>query len=161
MTFLSLMLMLLSSTIAAQEIYPKGCIPWVIREAVPKLTNKQPTVMMMHNLTDSDLWLTHPTKDPGAQAGFSSKLAAGKWSALALSNAKKSFALMCIESRPGHEQQIACADVLAICQWPTSQLPESAHGIFWAGENMDLNPLRAYIERMGFILDQRNQLQHN
>ncbi|PJD92393.1 MAG: hypothetical protein CK424_05650 [Legionella sp.] len=148
-----ILLCVLPLVTTAQEIYPKGCVPWVIHDPIPDIDNKKPTVLMLHNLSTNDLWITHPVKSPGAQAGFSSLLQMGKWSALVLNRAHKSFLLQCIESKPGHEQQISCADVLAICQWPNSKIPEDKTGVFWAGENMDLSPLKAYIERQGFVLD--------
>lgn len=152
--YLFIIMVLCQSTFAhAKDVYPKGCTPLVLHDPIALLSNKKPIVMMLHNLSDNDLWITHPTKNPGAQAGFSSLLQAGKWSALALTAAQKSFPLMCIESKPGHEQQISCADVMAVCQWQNSTLPQAASGNYWAGENMDLLPLKAYIERIGFILE--------
>ncbi|HVT62480.1 MAG TPA: hypothetical protein VHD33_03220 [Legionellaceae bacterium] len=137
----------------AQDMYPQGCEPWVVHDAVPNFSNEKPLIIMLHNLSDSDLWITHPVNNPGAQAGFSSLLQKGKWSALALNRKNESFLLKCIESKPGHEQQISCADVLAICQWPKSKIPGENTGIFWAAENMDFVPLKAYVERQGFVLD--------
>lgn len=154
MKFLTLILLCaLPMVTTAQEMYPKGCVPLVIHDAIPDIAHKKPTLFMMHNLSTNDLWITHPVADPGAQAGFSSLLQMGKWSALVLNHANKSFLLKCIESKPGHEQQISCADVLAICQWPNSTIPADKSGVFWAGENMDFSPLKAYIERQGFVLD--------
>ena len=80
---------------------------------------------------------------------------AGNWSALVLDGEK--FELSCIESRPGHEQQVACSAVLAVCQWPASTLPEKASGSYWAGEDMALSPLTAYIKRHGFVLSAATQ----
>jgi len=154
MKFLASLIILISSlTSFAQEMYPKGCVPWVIHDAMPKLSAKKPVVIMLHNVSDTELWITHPVVDPGAQAGFSSLLQSGKWSALAFSQISHSFALQCIESRPGHEQQISCETVLAICQWPNSKLPKTDSGVFWAAENMDIAPLKAYIERQGYDLN--------
>lgn len=143
---------LFSWPIQAQEIFPNGCTPLVVDGELVKLSTKKPVVVMLHNLSNNDLWITHPADtDPGAQAGWSSQLNGGKWSALALDETK-SFQLSCIESRPGHEQQIPCAGVLAVCKWINITMPEKKSGVFWAGENMDLAPLKAYIERMGFVL---------
>lgn len=149
------MLMLtITSVTVAQEMYPKGCSPWVIQTPEVALSSQQPTVMMLHNISDTDLWITQVMQDnPGVHGGFTSLLQAGKWSALTFSQPTEAFTIRCIESKPGHEQPVPCADVLAVCQWLKTKLPESAAGTFWAGENMDFNPLKAYVERRGFILE--------
>jgi hypothetical protein len=108
---------------------------------------------MLHNLAENDIWVTRPASDQGAQAGFGSLLQAGKWSSLAINLTKISLPLKCIESRPGHEQPIACKDVLAICQWPNTKFPKLDSGIFWAGENMNLAPLQAFLARQGYGLE--------
>ncbi len=141
----------------AQEIYPAGCNPLVVRHDLVRLSTEKPVVVMMHNLSSAELWITHPATDSGMQAGWSSRLESDKWSALALEKTTKKFELSCIESKPGHEQQIACSDVLAVCQWPDTKFPEKKAGVFWAGENMALLPLKAYIERLGFVLTGSNQ----
>lgn len=143
---------ILAFSIHAQEVYPEGCVPWAIHDAVPVIKAQQPLILMLHNLSDTNLWVTRPSSDSGAQAGFSSLLQAGKWSALAINQNKASLPLQCIESKPGHEQAIPCGDVLAICQWPNTKFPEASSGIFWAGENMLLDPLLAYVARQGYVL---------
>ncbi|MBP6918057.1 MAG: hypothetical protein KBB94_04005 [Legionellaceae bacterium] len=142
----------LSLDALAQEVYPTGCIPWPIHEAIPTFTNTQPSILMLHNLSNNDLWVTRSANDQGAQAGFNSLLQAGKWSSLAINLDKTSLPIKCIESQPGHEQEISCADVLAICQWPKTKFPEIDSGIFWAGENMHLAPLQAFLARQGYVL---------
>src|SRR5690606_917703 len=108
-----------------------------------------------YNSSQTDLWITHPVSDPSAGAGWSSRLEAGNWSALALD--KKKFELSCIESRPGHEQQIPCTGMIAVCEWPTVRIPEQAKGTFWAGENMTLAALTAYLGGRGFKLPASTQ----
>ncbi|MDP3705604.1 MAG: hypothetical protein Q8R24_06800 [Legionellaceae bacterium] len=150
---LVIMSMLSSWTTYAQEVFPSGCVPFVVRGELATLSTEKPLIVMIHNLSSAELWITHPVTDAGAQAGWSSRLESGKWSALALNSQTKKFKLSCIESKPGHEQQIPCSDVLAVCQWPNTQMPEEKTGTFWAGENMDMLPLKAYIERLGFVLE--------
>ena len=134
----------------AQEIYPKNCVPWPVKEAQPTYIAAQPVVLLIHNLSSNDLWITQPLSDRGAQAGFSSLLQAGKWSALVLSQGNEKQNLKCIESIPGHEQEISCTNVLAICQWLKPKFPEQSSGVFWGGENMNLAPLQAYLARQGY-----------
>lgn len=149
---LTFLLYLCSFILHAQEVYPKNCVPWPIKEPQPIFTATQPVILMLHNLSEMDLWITKPASDQGAQAGFSSLLQAGKWSALVISDSKEKLPLKCIESKPGHEQEISCATVLAICEWQKPTFPDQTSGIFWAGENMNLAPLQAFLARQGYLL---------
>ena len=143
--------MLIATNVSAEEIFPKDCKAFVVQGEQVQLPPLKNAVVMLHNLSNHDLWITHPSGEAGgANAGWSSQLQAGNWSALAHSG--KDFALNCIESMPGHEQQISCATVLAVCQWPNTQMPANTSGTFWAGENMSLSELMAYIERRGFVI---------
>lgn len=153
MKFLAaILLCMISINTFAQEVYPRGCVPWPIHDAIPTITTTQPVILMLHNLSNNDLWVTRPASDKGVQAGFSSLLQTGEWSALAINRDKTSLPIKCIESKPGHEQEISCADAMAICQWPKTKFPEIDSGIFWAGENMHLAPLQAFLARQGYVL---------
>ena len=135
----------------AEEIFPKGCVPQTVAKEQVMLSAEKPALVMIHNLSNIDVWITHPMAvDPGASAGWSSRLQAGNWSALAL--AKGPFALSCIESRPGHEQQTPCAGILAICQWSPVTMPKNESGTFWAGEDMTLSALTAHVGSRGLVL---------
>lgn len=136
----------------AEEMYPKGCQPIILRGENIKLAVTKPAVFLLHNLSASELWLTHPNRSDVMSAGWSSRLQAGYWSALTTD--EKNFILNCIESRPGHEQQISCADVMAVCKFPNVTLPENTSGTFWAGEDRPVGPLIAYIKRRGFLLEE-------
>ena len=132
---------------ATMEVYPKKCIPFVVQGGLLNINLKPPAVVMIHNLSKHDLWMTHQANE-GVSAGWSSKLTSGRWSALAMT--KSLFNLSCIESTPGHEQNIACSEAIAACVWSPIKMPENSSGIFWAGENRSLSTLIAYIERRGF-----------
>ena len=105
---------------------------------------------MIHNLSTIDLWITHPVTEASANAGWSSRLQGGNWSALALD--KESFELSCIESRPGHEQQVPCAGLLAACQYSPVKMPKAEAGTFWAGEDMALSALKAHVGSRGIVI---------
>lgn len=141
---------LLLSNVHAEEIFPPKCQPVVISDEIVPLSTTKPTVIMIHNLSTTELWLTHPSQEGRANAGWSSRVQSDNWSALALD--RKKFTLNCIESRPGHEQQIPCKEVVAVCQMQDVTVPEHLSGTFWAGENMAMAPLIAYIKRRGYIL---------
>ena len=147
---LSVMLLLVTLSAAANEIFPVGCSPLVIKDETIKLSTDKPVLVMIHNLSTINLWMTHPELEPSVNAGWNSQLHAGNWAALALD--KKLFELTCIESRPGHEQQVPCAGLVVACQWLKGRTPEKESGTFWAGEDMVLSALKAHVGSRGFIL---------
>jgi hypothetical protein len=147
-----LVLWTLSWSVAAQEVYPLGCTALPVHDVSPNISNTQPMLLMLHNLSDIDLWVIRPGNGEGMQAGLSSLIQAGNWSALSINVNKNSLTLKCIESKPGHEQEVSCADALAICQWSKATFPERSSGVFWAGENMHLAPLQAFLARQGYVL---------
>lgn len=147
------LLILFFSICNAKEIYPDGCSPFPIsgKEENAMLKTSKPSLLMLHNLTNADVWVTHPVKEPGASAGWTTLLSKDNWSALFLT--EKQFQLSCIEENPGHVQQVLCKDVLAVCVWKNLTLSENDDLIkntFWAGENMSLSELTAYLARSGF-----------
>lgn len=151
---LSLLLLLLIHSSYAEEGFPKNCQPISMLKQTLTLHAKEPMMVFIHNVSAGDLWITHPVSEPSASAGWSSRLETGNWSALIVD--KKSFELSCIESKPGHEQQTPCSAALTVCQWTSVKLPDQAQGTFWAGENMPLDALKAYVGGKGFILPANN-----
>lgn len=147
---LSLILIVFTCNAWAEEIFPARCTPLVVDGDRVILPAAKSMVTMVHNLSSADLWITHPVSEPNTSAGWSSHLQAGNWSALIVNDQK--FELSCIESKPGHEQQVPCATVLAVCQWTATSLPQHAADTVWAGEDMLLSPLTAYMKRRGFVI---------
>jgi hypothetical protein len=143
-----LMLCLFSSFVAAQEILPKGCKPIVIQGSVMTIPQGKPRLITLHNLTETDLWVTHPLTEGDISSSLSSRLQGNRWSLLKMNTS--SFTLSCIESRPGHEQQISCQHVISACEWPTFKTYRKKD-IFWVAENMALSPLIAYATRKGWM----------
>lgn len=148
--FAIMLLLSMVFSVHAEEVFPKECTPLIIKDELISIPAAAVRIIMIHNLSTVDLWITHPVSDPGATAGWSSRLQSGNWSALAINNS--AFELSCIESRPGHEQQTPCKNVVGVCEWTTTAHPKKPSGIFWAGENMALSPLVAYIGRHGFVV---------
>ena len=134
---------------ASIEVYPAKCVPFSIQGVLLDLKVKPPAVVMLHNLSKNDLWLTHNAVGEES-SGWSNRLSANKWSALSMT--KESLNISCIESRPGHEQNIACSDALAVCIWPAEKIPKQSLGVVWAGENRSLSTLIAYIARRGYVV---------
>lgn len=144
------MLALSSSVIAAESILPRGCQAVTVQGNAVTIQAKNNALIFIHNITAVDMWITHPVTDPGASAGWTSRLQRDKWSALSLE--KGPFVLNCIESRPGHEQQVPCEGTIAVCKWKQATFPENAKGTFWAAENMSLPALKAAVGARGYEL---------
>lgn len=140
--------LLLSLPAIAANVLPKGCTPIAVQQDTVTIKNKKPRLVFIHNTTENDLWITHQVVDSGANAGWSSRLQANKWSALVV--AKGPFAIECIESKPGHEQQIPCPGAIVMCQWKKSKMPKDHKGDYWAAEDMTLRALMAAIGDKGF-----------
>ena len=146
----SVCLILSSSYLFAESTLPVGCQPVAVQGESVTLTSKKSKLVFIHNLTNADLWITHPVTNPGASAGWTTRLQKGNWSALAVD--KPPFQLNCIESRPGHEQQVPCEGAIAVCQWKGVKIPASDQGTFWVGEDMSLSALTAAIGARGYIV---------
>ncbi|KTD22770.1 Uncharacterised protein [Legionella lansingensis] len=149
-----IVLMLGAAIVNADTPAPASCKPVAVKEESVMLSAKKPLLILIHNLSKSDLWITHPVSEPSASAGWSSRLQAGHWSALALD--KESFEISCIESKPGHEQQVPCAGVISVCRWSVT-MPAQTSGTFWAGEDMSLQALTEYLGGRGFELPDSSQ----
>ncbi|KTC84638.1 MULTISPECIES: hypothetical protein [Legionella] len=147
---LSILLLLFNGMVTAGDNLPSSCKPVAVKGESVMVSAKKPLLVIIHNLSNSDLWITHPVSDPGASAGWSSRLQADNWSALALD--KENFELSCIESKPGHEQQVPCQGAISLCSWAKVTMPAKETGTYWAGENMTLSNLKEHLGGRGFEL---------
>lgn len=145
-----LFFLLAASANADENNIPSSCKPVVVSGESVTLSTKKPILAVIHNLSNTDLWITHPVSEPSASAGWSSHLQASNWSALALD--KEAFELSCIESKPGHEQQVPCTGLISVCLWPEVTMSTQGTGTYWAGENMSLPELTAHLGGRGFGL---------
>ena len=151
MRFIIALIMLLPFTCshASESIMPALCKPIMVDKEVLTLSAKKPGLVLIYNHSNSELWLSHPVKEDNASAGWTSQLESQKWSALALN--QQDFILNCIESKPGHEQEVPCQGLISVCQWPNMAIDDSK-GTYWAGENMSFPALRTYLGDRGFKL---------
>lgn len=147
---IGLFLCLVAGALFAKSGFPVGCKAIVMRGQTVNLKTKHAKTMFIHNISSSDLWLTHPVTGEGANAGWTSRIQAGNWSALAVD--KPSFILGCIESKPGHEQEVPCEGAIQACQWRQANPPKGEKGTFWAAEDQPLAVLTAALESRGFVL---------
>lgn len=149
-TLSALLISISAFVYADNNSLPSSCKPIQLEGTSAMLTTKKPVLIMIHNSSKADLWVTHPVSEPGASAGWSSRLQADNWSALALD--KNAFELSCIESKPGHEQQVPCSTVISLCKWSSIAMSAKEKGTFWAGENMALPGLISHLGERGFKL---------
>lgn len=147
---LFIFLLLCTAAVNAEDAMPSSCTPIGVKAESVMLSTKKPVLVFIHNLSKSDFWITHPVSDPSASAGWSSRLQAGHWSALALD--KESFEISCIESKPGHEQQVPCSGAISVCSIVPENSPTQNSGTYWAGEDMKLSALQEHLGQRGFAL---------
>lgn len=140
----------MSYQLCAEEVFPEGCQPTVIRGEVARFKVDKTHIILIHNISDQDIWLSN-IEQSDRHADWSRVLQPNRWSALQLDAAH--YDLTCTESSPGHEQQVFCQEVLAACIWNTMKTPQARQGTFWVGENKLLNELNAYIGRQGYIAE--------
>ena len=144
----------MSLHVFAESTLPSGCRAVAVRgESIP-LKSKKSKLVFIHNLTNTDLWMTHPVTHTGVHAGWTSRLQADHWSALVVN--KPSFILNCIESRPGHEQQVSCEGTIAVCKWKRVKVPANGQSsTFWVAEDMSVSGLKAAVGARGFVIPER------
>jgi hypothetical protein len=147
---LCLFLFLISSSVSAQATLPNGCEALAVQGETVAVATKKTSLFFVHNLSDMDLWVTHPVENTSASSDWSSRIQSQHWSALVVG--KGPFALTCIESRPGHEQEIPCEGAIALCQWKGAKIPVGTQNTYWAGEDLTLAELKAALGGRGFIV---------
>lgn len=132
----------------AAENFPKSCKPLVIKTNALIIKSGEPLVVLINNRTKNDLWLVHPSSTAGAQAGWTSRMETDKWTALVVN--KKTFTLHCIESRPGHEQEISCQEAVAACAFSDVKPAKKMQTTRFAGENLSLATVLDHLGENGF-----------
>lgn len=142
--WLALLSLLITTPGLAKNNFPASCKPILIKKESFLVGDSKPQLILINNRAKTDIWITHPVEDPSTSAGWSTRLEPEKWAALTVD--KPSFELTCIESTPGHEQQIPCINTVAACQWPTLPSSQKNVGTLWAAENLSLSNL---LERLG------------
>lgn len=105
------------------------CQPVPIQTETIELQTQKPLLVLFHNTTDHNLYITH--------ADNASLLEANKFSLLLLTQNK--LTLHCVESRPGHEQHIPCHSALVLCQ--TLAQIQNPGDTKWLTENSFTSPL--------------------
>lgn len=140
--FCSLMIMLAASH--AKEYYPNHCHAMVLDSPLFQLAPQKKQLINFHNISNTDIWLGN-FQSPR----WTLKLLPGQWSVFYAP--KQQVSWKCIESRIGHEQQVACQEVLAVCQTSANPPKKDAMTINqWLLENKGIVAVDAYLQRMGW-----------
>jgi hypothetical protein len=146
---LSILFLLYACLAWSLPALPKDCQLVKLKGSQFILPAKKANLFLIYNQSNQNLWLTHPTKQAGASAGWASQLAPENWSAIKIED---DFELACIESSPGHEQRVSCQKAVVICQFKKLFVPKEAVGAFWVGENLPMDVLLTHIAERGFKL---------
>ena len=72
---------------------------------------------LIYNRASTDVWLSHSMAD----SDLTTRIAPKKWVGLILT--PSDFVGQCIESKPGHEQQMPCEEMIRICQAEKVKIP--------------------------------------
>lgn len=107
------------------------CQTFTLHDINVSLSTDEPLLMVFHNISEHNIYLVNKKNST------SSLIAPGRWSQFSL--VKQSVTFSCIESLPGHEQQVPCKNVLSVCQF----LLKSKHitTTAWLSENLTTSPL--------------------
>lgn len=129
---------------------PNNCQPIAITSATVDFSSfvvQNPTLIIIHNLAKTNLWLTLHDEVANYD-NLSSMISADHWAAIIWSHKSSKFS--CIETRPGHEQQISCEGMVFLCRWEITKSKKDIPANFWLAENMSLPILLEHLSSHGF-----------
>lgn len=104
-------------------------------------------LFLLHNASDAAFQVTHPVKNVGASAGWTSEIGPGKWSAFTAGS--EDFALVCVKPEAGDVKTLPCEEVLKVCELPNPEMPSDLSGSFWVSEDKELNALLEDVKSRG------------
>ena len=94
------------------------------------------SLYLLNNISDSDYWFTHPVKDPGASAGWTSGLNPGNWSAFTANT--PDFELTCVKTGQSSNETLPCEKVLRVCRVSNPVFKSDMGGNYWVSEDKPL-----------------------
>lgn len=131
----------------AKEIFPKGCEAKSIDQPQLQVPAARNQLVFLHNLSENHIWLANPVHPK-----MTVEMKPGQWNVLYLPKGDDTW--KCIQSIPGHEQQISCQIGMAVCQWSAkiskSKRPKQNT---WLAENTSYAEAKAYLQRMGWLFE--------
>jgi hypothetical protein len=118
-------------------------------DSVTLNTGKQPSqgLYLLNNISDSDYWVTHPVKDPGASAGWTSDINPGNWSAFTANI--PGFELTCVKTGQSSMETLSCEKVLKVCRISNPVFKPDMSGNYWVSEDKPLGAVLDEIKSRG------------
>lgn len=104
-------------------------------------------IFLLQNVSGAAFQVTHPVKNVGASAGWTSEIGPGRWSAFAAEG--EDFALSCMQLTDGDMKTLPCEKVLKVCELPDPKMPADLSGSFWVSEDKELNALLEDVKSRG------------
>ena len=140
-------LAIFSSLAVSKEYLPKGCQSIALEGTDIHLKAHADHLLFLHNVSESEIWLGNRES-----AKLTLDMHPGGWSVLFIPSADANW--RCVESQTGHEQQVPCQSVIALCQWPATA-PKNVQfkNSLWLVENQSIVVAKAYLQRMGWLFD--------
>ncbi|MCC6713446.1 MAG: hypothetical protein IT344_08805 [Candidatus Dadabacteria bacterium] len=131
---------------------PGGCAASGFRQAGGRVilnpgAGDKEGVFLLHNVSGAAFQVTHPVKNPGASAGWTSEIGPGRWSAFAAGS--EDFALVCVKPEAGETKTLPCEGVLKVCELTDAQMPADLSGSFWVSEDKELKALLEDVKSRG------------
>jgi hypothetical protein len=89
-------------------------------------------VYLIHNLTRGIVMVNHVKADPGASAGWMTKMNPDNWLALAMN--QPNFGFACMSYNPPQLRMVDCQSVIGVCSFK----PKNNLGNYWLAQNENI-----------------------
>ena len=144
---ISFILTSMSGLVLAKEYLPRGCQAVALQGMTMDSLASSEKLYFFHNISGKEIWLAN-RQSPKLTVGMKPQ----EWNVLF--TPAQALSWRCIQVEKGHEQQVACQEVLALCEWSVEP-PESltTKTALWLIENQSITESKAYLQRMGWLFD--------
>lgn len=99
------------------------------------LSSTNQAVYLLNNVAPSSYFFSRSITQPGASAGWNTKIDPAKWAVLVIN--KKNSAWSCQSAVPGNNELFSCKSVLKVCQYKGKVNQQSLSAV-WPIENSPL-----------------------
>lgn len=133
-----------------------SCSPIKLKEENKMIILPGPTtpgssqIYLLKNTSKQAIWLDHPNAKRSMNAGWSSYLRTGNWSAF-LSN-RSNFVLNCAVIKPGLVDYIDCAHVISVCVPKQVMTKEPAKKTYWLVEDKTWDDMIKAMKKRGVTI---------
>ncbi len=106
-------------------------------------------IFLIHNISQESIMLNHvnPNHDSSMDAGWTTQLDTGNWSAIVLQSTH--FALSCQARLPNQIVPVDCKMVITVCQMNPATITKALAGDFWLSEDYSASDLRQHMAARG------------